>query len=257
MKRFLFLILFSVATLSIPALAKRLTDGFKPAKLRVDFPFHPEWEVSFDPALAALLNQPFHYLDKGSQCYVFESKDKQIVIKFFRFNDPKSELKVFTLFNAAHIAYEKLKEETGLLYIHLNPTSSSLPIIRLTDAIGRSYRFPLDECRFAIQKRAKSLEMALKEALNDPELLQKRIDQFTTLLKTRINKGVYNSDPTLARNFGFLETSAIEIDFGNYKPILPHSPQVEFERYMGPFWQLVNSFQNPESGEKLEEGSVL
>lgn len=261
MKCFFFFVLFSLGMLSIPAVAKRLTDGFRVAKLRVEFPFHPEWEVPFDPKLGDLLNQPFHYLDKGSQCYVFESKDKQMVIKFFRFNDPRSELKVFTLFNAARIAYEKLKEETGLLYIHLNRTNLSLPTIHLTDAIGRSYRFPLDEYRFAIQKRAIPFEIAMKEAQNHPELLQKRIDQFAVLLKTRIEKGVYNSDPTLADNFGFLESQAIEFDFGNYKPILPHSPEVEFERYMGPFRELLNrnkpSFKNPESGKKTEKSGRI
>lgn len=235
MKRLIIFILFCFCTLSIPGLVKRMTGGFRLNKLRVDFPSRPEWNVFFDPEVKSMLDQPFHYLDKGSQCYVFESKDKQIVIKLFRFSDPRSELKISTLFEAARIAYEKMKEETGLLYIHLNRTELGLPKILLTDGIGRSFWIALDDYRFAIQKKAKTFEVALEEALEDPILMRKRIDQFICLLKTRVGKGIYNSDPTLGRNFGFLETRAIELDFGNFKPVLPHTPEIEIKRFTEKF----------------------
>ncbi|MBX7067035.1 MAG: hypothetical protein K1X28_07380 [Parachlamydiales bacterium] len=264
MKRILLAIVFSLAVLSIPSFVKRMTGGFRLAKLHVEYPSHPEWNVPFDPELNSLLNQPFHYLDKGSQCYVFESKDRQIVIKLFRFSDARSELKVFTLFNAAHIAFQRMKEETGLLYIHLNISQENLPTIRLKDAIGRTYRLRLDEYRFAIQKKAKSFEIAMQEALKDPILMQSRINQFAALLKTRVEKGIYNSDPTLGRNFGFLENQAIELDFGNFKPILPHSREIEIERYAGKFREwlkqnapewvsyLRSSFENSDRLKKME-----
>ncbi len=220
--------------LTLPALAKYLTDGFKIAKMRVEYPIHPEWEVSLDPHLLPLLNQPFRYLAKGAQAFVFESEDQTVVLKFFRFHTPYSELKISDLFNAAHIAYQQLKEETGLLYIHLNPTQLDLPTIHCTDAVGRSYSFRLDECRFALQKRAKSFPQAIQEALADPREMQKRIDQWIELLVSRTEKGIFNSDPSLSRNFGFLDNRAIEFDFGNFKPS-PHSREVEIERYASRF----------------------
>lgn len=214
-----------------PMLAKKLTCGFKLAKMRVTFFPHPEWDVPLDPELLASFNQPFHYIDKGSQCYVFESEDQKTVIKFFRFSEPRSSLKIFTLFNAVHIAFERLKEETGILYIHLNPTTLGLPVLRCKDAIGRSYALPLDECRFAVQKKAQKFQCAMEEAIKSPALMKTRIDQFIELLLSRTAKGVYNSDPSLSRNFGFLEDRAIELDFGNYRPVIPHTQTAEIERY--------------------------
>lgn len=251
MKRFLSFFLFTTAMLLLPTLAKYLTDGFRLAKMRVDFPPHPEWEVALDPDIIPLLNQPFHYLDKGSQCYVFESADRKIVIKFFRFNEPKSYLKTFTLFNATRIAYETLKKETGLLYIHLNVTNLNLPTLHCKDAIGRSYHFKLDECRFAIQKKATPFHLTLKNALSDPTQMQKRLDQFIDLLFARTDKGIFNTDPSLSRNFGFLDDQAVEIDFGNYRPTTPHGQRVEIERYTKKLRRWLNK-KAPEWAEYLD-----
>lgn len=217
--------------LFLPTLAKSLTGGFKLAKMRVIFFPHPEWDVPLDPEVLRGFKQPFHYIDKGSQCYVFESEDQKVVIKFFRFSKPWSSLKIFTLFNATHIAFERLKEETGLLYIHLNPTELGLPKLRCKDAIGRTYYLALDECRFAVQKKVQKFESAMAEALKRPELMKERLDQFVELLFARTAKGVFNSDPSLSRNFGFLGDRAIELDFGNYRPMIPHTKEVEIERY--------------------------
>jgi hypothetical protein len=179
----------------------------------------------------AILDQPFHYIDKGSQSYVFESRDGKYVIKFFRFDYPETTLKVLTLFNACKIAYDQLREETGLIYLHLNLTQEGLPILLCKDAIGRKYRFPLDQYRFAIQKKAKSFRLTLQEARNDPVLMKKRMDQFLDLLRSRTAKGIFNTDPTLSRNFGFLDDRAIEIDFGNYRPTSTHNEISEMLRY--------------------------
>lgn len=241
MRRFFLFGAFTTAMLLLPAFAKHLTDGFRVIKMRVDFPNYPEWEFPFDPDLRSLLDQPFYYINKGSQCYVFESLDKQYVIKFFRYNDPESELKVFTLFNAARIAYEQLRSETGLIFIHLNRTKMDLPTIHCKDALGRSYRFKLDNYRFAIQKRAMPFQPTMQTALKDPLLIQKRLDQFVDLLFARTAKGVFNADPSLSRNFGFLEDRAIEIDFGCFRPAAVHSKEFEIERYAGKLRQWLKT----------------
>lgn len=217
--------------LSLPGIAKRFTQGFRPAKMEVVFPFHPEWEVPLDPSVRAILEQPFSYFSKGSQSYVFESEDGNYVLKFFRFDYPSDDVKVFTLLNACKIAYDRVREETGLIYIHLNSSPTGLPILLCKDAIGRKYRFPLDRLRFAIQKKAKPFRAVLLAARDDPEEMRKRMDQFIDLLRARTAKHVFNTDPTLSRNFGFLEDRAIEVDFGNYRPASAHSQFAEVKRY--------------------------
>lgn len=232
MKRFVVFLFFISALLSIPLIINNLSEGFKPSKVRGNLPESPAWEIGFDPALIGLFKQPYTYIGKGSQCYVFESKDHKWAIKFFRSDHFASQHEVFPIFDAISMAYRHLKEETGLIYIHLNPTHLNLPVLLCKDAIGRSYRLPLDELRFAVQKKAKPFQGVLKEALSDPDEMRKRLDQFIDLLLRRTAKGVFNADPSLSRNFGFLDDQAIEIDFGNFTTKAPHSREDEIERYM-------------------------
>lgn len=217
--------------LSLPGIAKRLTYGFRLAKMNLDFPHHPEWEVTPKPEINGILQQPFRFLGKGAQCYVFESNDGKYVIKLFRYNQPSTVDKILTLFNACKIAYDFLPHETGLIYLHLNPTPMHLPVLKCKDAVGRSYRFPLDRCRFALQVKAESFRSALQTAKMNPVEMQRRIDQFLSLLQARAAKGIINTDPNLSRNFGFLEDRAIEFDFGNYRLNMDLDRRLEVMRY--------------------------
>jgi hypothetical protein len=231
MRRILFFLLVVSSLLTLPAIAKRFTHGFRIAKMRLEFPHHPKWEIEPNAKVNEILKQPFHFLGKGAQCYVFESKDGHYVIKLFRYNQPYVAAKVIDLFNACKIAYDQLREETGLIYIHLNPTPMNLPILHCKDAIGRKYQFRLDETRFAVQKKAKSFRVALGEAKENPAEMQKRIDELVSLLQARTAKGVINTDRRLSRNFGYLDNRAIEFDFGNYRTSLDLDRKQEMTRY--------------------------
>src|SRR5690349_15990834 len=126
MRRLLLFILFVSLMLSLPGLARKLTHGFRIGKLHLDFPYQPQWEIACDPAIERILRQPFTFLGKGSQSYVFESQDGQTVVKLFRFDRPDA----IQLFDACKLAYDSLRDETGLLYIHLNITHMHLPTLR-------------------------------------------------------------------------------------------------------------------------------
>lgn len=243
MKRFFLFLFFVIAMLSLPAIAKRLTHGFRLAKLHLDFAHQPNWEIPPDPEIHAILQQPFYFIGKGAQSYVFESKDGKYVVKLFRYDQPALDSKIVLLFNACKMAYDSLREETGLVYVHLNPTAMNLPIFYCKDAIGRPYQFPLDDYRFAVQKKAESFRTTLEKARRDPIEMQKRIDQFVDLLQSRTAKGIFNSDPSLSRNFGFLEDRAIEFDFGNYR-LSPDLDRIsEIKRYTAKlrFWLSENA----------------
>lgn len=226
MRRVLVCIVFVLAMLSLPNLAKRATHGFRAAKLQLDFPFHPEWEPPPDLSYHEALKQPYSFIGRGAQSYVFASADGHYVIKLFRFDYPVVGDKVTRLFNACKMAYDDLREETGLLYIHLNLTPMGLPILRCTDAVGRSHRFDLNQTRFALQKRAQDFKQTLRAARYDPAIMKKRIDQFVQLLRSRTAKDILNTDPNLSRNFGFLDNQAVEFDFGSYQHV-PEMNQTE------------------------------
>jgi len=217
--------------LSIPFGAKQCTQGFRIAKLNLDFPSNPDWNFEEDPNLPSILSQPYHFLGKGAQSYVFESEDGKYVVKLFRFDRKRDPKKIASVFEACRLAYQNLREETGLIYLHLNPTKNRFPPFQAKDPLGRSFKIPLDPLRFAIQKKAEDFETTMLAARDNPAQMKERIDQLMTLLHARTAKGIWNKDPNLSRNFGYLEDRAIEFDFGSYRQNACLDQEKEISRY--------------------------
>lgn len=218
MKRLLIFVITCTCFLSVPALFKQVTCGFKIAKLSQAISFTKEWDLPSDVSqeeLFQILSQPFVYLDRGAQSYVFVSQDDQYVLKLYRI--PR-ESSLWNLFSASVLAYKKAKEETGLVFVHLNRTENTLPITSIRAPIGRTFQIALDHYHFALQKKAIPFQKAIEIAClsKDFSLLQKRLDAWMELLDARIAKGIENTDTAFYRNSGFLGDKAIEIDFGNY-----------------------------------------
>jgi hypothetical protein len=245
-----FFFLFVAGCLAIPAGMKRLTLGFKIAKVQLEMPFCSDWNAASELSekeAVDILEEPFRYLGKGAQCYAFLSQDEKYVLKIFRFDQKHLffgkrskwpfEQKISRFFEGCVLASAVASEETGLLYLHLNQTVGKLPLLMASGPLGQALRLPLDEYRFALQKKAMPLVDGLVAARVDGKLPE-RIEMIVALLESRIGRGIGNSDPSLFRNFGFLESSAIEFDFGNYvaRPDLsdPLNAQVEMERYIRP-----------------------
>jgi hypothetical protein len=216
MKMWLRLLLLLAVFFSLPAMQKKWTCGFRLAKLHIAMPCREEWDVPL-PAHLEMLHQPYFFLGKGAQCYAFASQDGKYVIKLFRFDHPQRNDKIVQLFNACKLAYDHLRDETGLIYVHLNLTQGELPTLRCTDPRGRRVTLPLDHYRFALQRRAEGFFSTLDRAKERPALLKERIDQCLYLLKTRIALGIENADLHMDRNIGFLDGRAIELDFGRYQ----------------------------------------
>jgi hypothetical protein len=254
MKRALIFISFVSLLLCLPAGMKTLTHGFRLAKMEFDVPSSLRFEEKPTEEVLSILSQPFHYLDRGAQCYVFSSKDDKYVIKLFRADPPtlnpfrlfwrkrslkkkmSFETKIGRLFSACRIAAHELPDQTAVIYTHLNLTEGTLPTLKVTDPIGRRYNLPLDKYRFAVQKKAEPFRKTLKSARSDPIKMKQCLDSFYELLFSRAEKGIGNSDPTLSRNFGFLGGKAIEIDFGSYYPdpklSSPEGRSFEMNRYL-------------------------
>jgi len=259
MKKIVFFLLFNSLCLCAPVCMKRLTHGFRVEKMKLELPQNPEWEV---PSLSSedqqqlihILNQSFRYLDRGAQCYVFESEDGLYVIKLFRFDQPQNPIRTFFrtqikkrsinsdplekiahLFSACKLAYTLAKKETEIFYLHLNLTKNLLPIISLRGPLGRSFSLPLDSYRFALQKKAEPLKKVLFSSI-DSGHIKSCIDSLFSLLLQRSGKGISNSDGNLFRNFGFIGHQAVEIDFGNYgyssDLLLPDRQKEEISRFV-------------------------
>jgi hypothetical protein len=221
-----------------------LTDGFSLGKIRSNLKFSSKWEV-VNPAREAivpLLSQNFYYLGRGSQMYVFESEDKQLILKFFRHNryrlasithsitspiflaDMQSQkrkakqAKLNALFQSCKIGYEELHEESGLLYLHLNKTRNLKTSITLYDKLKRAYTIPIDDYEFILQKHGEHIYPYLTRLIDQGKTKEAEaaLTDLIFLLTSRLNKGIIDHDAVIHKNSGFLANKALFLDVGEF-----------------------------------------
>ncbi|NGX39051.1 MAG: hypothetical protein KR126chlam1_00371 [Chlamydiae bacterium] len=247
MKTFLFkLIFFSMAFILLERFCHHQTRGFRISKIHSNLPHNPKWSL---PPLSSnemeevkkALNQPYRFLDSGGQCYAFVSKDQQYVLKFFKHHhmrpssllDHLPTLKVLTpflekqkkkrtmrleeMFTSFTIAFERLRDQTALLYLHLNKSEDLNTTLKLYDAIGIRHRIDLDNIEFALQRKASMAYPTLTTLATSGEIeaAKVRIASLLDLMITRCKQGIADHDPR-KRNFGFIKEQAVEIDLGSF-----------------------------------------
>ncbi len=245
-------LLHILAVILFAVLAKQFsykkTDGFALYKILSSLPFNPEWEPSSPPTrleteeLLKTLDQPFYYLAKGAQSYVFVSKDGQTVIKFFRlyrllppawmmalsFPIPLQPYKICKMlekrkeldkdFISYKIAFDEMKQQTGLIYLHLNKTSHLKQKIRIYDKIGIAHLLDLDNMEFLVQKKACLVYPGIDSLMKTQgqSAAKEAISALVELLVFRCKKGIFDQDPDLNTNFGFLGKYPVQIDIGRF-----------------------------------------
>jgi len=222
------LVLVVSCVFSLPAAWKEVSKGFRFEKLLV---------VKGKRAVLApreLLRQEFHYLGQGTQSYVFESGDGKYVLKLFRFEQATNPIYCFVrmrlrgkplrlsrqaqverLFSACRIADQLAREETALLFLHLE--ESEVGTVRLHLPFRGTVELCLDRCCFVLQEKGERIFPSL--LASNLEERGRKLDSFQTLLQKRAVKGITNLDSDLHRNFGFIGERAIEIDFGAYEMV--------------------------------------
>lgn len=220
------------------------TDDFRMGNITHEIPYNAGWDI---PALTSeqkeeiekILGQTFTYIGKGSQSYVFVSADQKYVIKFFKFKHLKyswfakffpsippfakwqnneiarKNRKLQHLFEGYHLAWQLNREESGLIYIKLNPSHETKQIA-LIDKIGLSRTIDLGEVIYVIQKKGQTLRSTLKTLLDEGNvaLAKKRIDQISELYFAEYKKGIYDRDHGVMHNTGFVGETPIRLDIG-------------------------------------------
>ncbi|MDX8430582.1 MAG: hypothetical protein SNF33_02080 [Candidatus Algichlamydia australiensis] len=200
--------------------------GFTVHKIESHHPYQEEWDVATDlPAdkLNQILSQSYHYLASGKECYVFSSDDEQYVIKFFkqkhmdttglRPKKRRDELRKKT-FSSYKIAYERLREETQLLYLHLTKSQHLKRKLHLTDNFHRPFTLDLDQAEFLIQRQGTPLLAYLED--KPEEVRQKMLAKLKIFIQNRIDKGIHDADNNCERNLGVIEGEIFEIDIGEF-----------------------------------------
>ena len=218
--------------------------GFRTSKLISDLP--PNWEPP--PAdIEGLLNQTFYFLGRGGTSFAFLGEDGKTVLKLFkhqhlfpkhfllstRFPGISDALRIEQIiasqkakahkhhaffFKSCSLAFQALKEETGLLYLCTRPNLSFNRSITLIDRWGFSHQVNLSQTEFAIQKRADPLLPYLGNLLKEgkKEECKQVIDALLQQMRRRCDLGIGDRDPNLAINFGLVEGKVVEFDLGSY-----------------------------------------
>jgi len=197
------------------------------------------------------LSQKFSYLGCGAQSYVFFSEDGKSVLKLFknkRFEAPlwvkllpplpykvkKLQAKQDNLikdFTSYQIAYNELRDETGLLLVHLDPTPLHYTVT-IQDRLVH-----LGDYAFILQKRGELVYSSLEQDIKNGRLANAKqsISSLVRLLKQRCNKGVADRDPNFRKNYAFLAAEAIEIDIGRFSHTEVLTPKIpyDFKEWLG------------------------
>ena len=204
-----------------------------------------EWEL---PALGEedqekihlILSQKFTFLARGSQAFAFISEDKQYVLKLFKQHKwhPKHlfgyipfswnpyyqdylqrQKKQMAVLNSCKTALMHVKEDTGVLYAHLNPTPLAIPKMTLIDKRGKSWTIDLSKSCFLLQKKADLFYPHIQFLMDNKEVERAKyaITSTLNLLKRFIDMGVFENNVILRKNFGFIDNEAIQFDIGKFK----------------------------------------
>lgn len=235
-----------------------VTDGFALANISYDIPFDPRWEVpppapETQEAIETVLSQPFYYLGKGCQSYVFASEDGRYVVKFFKYQRfrPQEWLKNLSFIPAMEtyrlnkiekkkrklegvlaswkIAYEHLQKETGVVYVHLNKGGTLPAELVLFDKMGLKHSVDLNQTEFLVQKKADmlcpTLERLMKKG-NQGEA-EKILAGLVSTLVSEYQRGFADNDHALMQNTGVLEGHPLHVDVGQFvKNPIVQNPEV-------------------------------
>jgi hypothetical protein len=186
----------------------------------------PAEEPSFK-TFAPLLDQPFYFMGSGGTSFAFLGKDKYTVLKLFKHQHltPRTgalkrhrHKSLLFFFTSCAIAYEELREETGLLFLTLHKSKRHQKVVHLIDRLGLTLKIDLSQTEFALQRRAAPLFAHLDTLLQKGNVDEARviINGLIDLLAKRASKGIADRDPHLSLNFGVVDTKVIEYDIGSF-----------------------------------------
>lgn len=208
------------------------------------FAYDSKWQIeelsqSEKMRIVSILSQKFNYLGSGAQCYAFLSEDGKYVLKFFRMKHliPKIWLKYIplpgledyrfrkverrilrknALFSSYKMAYEKLKEEAALIYIHLNKTDDLHIKAKLFDKMRKCFLVNLDDFEFVLQERAQLVRDHISALMQKGDL-EGAVEAIHALLNQTVvqcQRGYVDKDSGISHNYGFVGDRIVHFDVG-------------------------------------------
>jgi len=127
------------------------------------------------------------------------------------------EFRVDRTFRSIVLAYNELKEETALVYTHLNPSNEFTEPLTLYDSCHIAHQIDPNTARFVVQKTATPFVPYVKTLIEQgkKEEAEKSLSTLIDFLIRRCQRGLSDRD-MIPRNLGFVDGKAIEIDTGSF-----------------------------------------
>lgn len=241
------IILIALVIYALGRLYYQVTAGFSVTNITLDLskePNHGVKEISEakQSEINQILNQPYHYLGKGCQSYVFMSEDGRYVIKFLKYQrylipsyvdffsfipsvkeykqkkEAKKREKLDALLNSWTIAFNDLSPETGVIFLHLNPSSTLIEKLSITDKMGLSHEVSTQTTAFLVQKSATMLCKTLEEKMsnNDVDGAKNILRTLISMLLFEYARGFGDNDHALMQNTGMIGNQPLHIDVGQF-----------------------------------------
>lgn len=237
------IVLFSVCFFCIAKLCHFATKGFSLQRISTpSLVACNEWNDAPLPS-SEIFAQTFTYLGSGGSFYAFVSEDQKTVLKFFKHHhlcplyerlplpqSIKNHLprtgKWKRVLSSCEIAYSQLREQTGILYLHLNRTKDLLPTVKIIDPIGIVHHISLDKTQFLLQQKAEMVYPYLTHLLDKGEMFRAKeaIDKIVSLMIENHGKGISDRDLNVETNFGFAAHRPIKIDVGPFEILQENVP---------------------------------
>ncbi|NGX63120.1 MAG: hypothetical protein KR126chlam6_00527 [Candidatus Anoxychlamydiales bacterium] len=224
-------------------LAIKRTDGFKTNLITRLNQKDLKWQLDADVNLEetkTVLSQDFHYLTRGRECFIFESADKKYVLKFFDSSRyytkcffPKTKLPKFLddyrkkhynrrstklQFNlsSAKLAFDRLKDDSALLFVNLNPTNVFENKVKVSNKYGKIFSLDINNIFFILQKKC-DIFYQVYEKTKDEAFKTYLINAFLEMVHNRTQKLIIDDDIGKKRkNWGLYNNKAVTIDIGRW-----------------------------------------
>lgn len=224
-----------------------VTGGFTIGNITSDFAYDTRWDttpLSDEDSLLVdqITSQKFSYLGKGCQSYVFQSEDGKYVLKFFKYQRfrpqiflnyltfipgmdayrlgkiDKKQKKLEGVFESWKIASDYLKEESGLIFVHLNKTDNLKKQLTIYDKMGFEHVVDLDQMEFMIQKKATMYCAHINDLMkkNEEEKAKQLLTNTITLILSEYKRGLADNDHALMQNTGVYHDKPFHIDVGQF-----------------------------------------
>lgn len=247
LKLFALILIVSASFYGAVRLYYRVTDGFTIGNITSNFSYNPNLEISQlnqeqQKELDHVLAQPFHYMGKGCQSYVFLSQDGNYVLKLFKYQrfrpQPwlnylsfipaveeyrqikanKKLRKLQSVFDSWKIAYENLRPETQLLYVHLNKSNHLQNNLTIYDKMGFEHILDLDQTEFLVQRKARMLRPYIEELIHNGDIDETKamLSRIIQLILSEYTRGIADNDHALIQNTGVYSGYPIHIDVGQF-----------------------------------------